>query len=254
MDRTEDIRASSTSPRHRHHSQQQEQEPENNSQTRSTSPHATGRDETSVLTCNSVARLACSYERRVCLSVCLSVWRFQLTLLFNRHTRGCFIVLLRCTGQLCCNYRIQKLDNVCQADFIVYCYTVLSWVVVAYLFCTTVAKLLDKPDDKVGRCEWERVGCVWRHRYLQHLPVYYTQAACVLTRHVRINARASHYCNITVRSLLCRRDTRRPTRNTTTRKRRRIRLRKALHIPVTVLYTPTATSRQPKDQNIAERR
>ena len=24
----------------------------------------------------------------------------------------------------------------------------------------TVAKLLGKPDDKVGRCEWERVGCV----------------------------------------------------------------------------------------------
>jgi len=25
---------------------------------------------------------------------------------------------------------------------------------------TTVAKPLSKPDDKVGRCEWERVGCV----------------------------------------------------------------------------------------------
>jgi len=24
----------------------------------------------------------------------------------------------------------------------------------------TVAKPLSKPDDKVGRCEWERVGCV----------------------------------------------------------------------------------------------
>ena len=24
----------------------------------------------------------------------------------------------------------------------------------------TVAKGLSKPDDKVGRCEWERVGCV----------------------------------------------------------------------------------------------
>ena len=23
-----------------------------------------------------------------------------------------------------------------------------------------VAKPLSKPDDKVGRCEWERVGCV----------------------------------------------------------------------------------------------
>ena len=23
-----------------------------------------------------------------------------------------------------------------------------------------VAKLLGKPGDKVGRCEWERVGCV----------------------------------------------------------------------------------------------
>ena len=34
-----------------------------------------------------------------------------------------------------------------------------------------VAKLLGKPDDKVGRGECERVGCVRRHRYLQHLPV-----------------------------------------------------------------------------------
>jgi len=25
---------------------------------------------------------------------------------------------------------------------------------------SSVAKLLGKPDDKVGRCEWERVGCV----------------------------------------------------------------------------------------------
>ena len=32
-----------------------------------------------------------------------------------------------------------------------------------------VAKLLGKPDDKVGRCERERVGWVWRHRYLQQL-------------------------------------------------------------------------------------
>jgi len=42
-------------------------------------------------------------------------------------------------------------------------------------------------------------------------------------------------------------------RNTMTRKRRKIRLRTS-HIPITVLYTPTATSRQPKDQNITERR
>ena len=29
-----------------------------------------------------------------------------------------------------------------------------------YLIHDIVAKLLGKPDDKVGRCEWERVGCV----------------------------------------------------------------------------------------------
>ena len=44
----------------------------------------------------------------------------------------------------------------------------LAWAIKGDWF-TVVAKLLGKPDDEVGRCEWERVGCVWRHRYPQQL-------------------------------------------------------------------------------------
>ena len=45
---------------------------------------------------------------------------------------------------------------------------------------STVAKLLGKPDDVVGRCEWERVGGVNDDTVIfSNLPVYYARSACV---------------------------------------------------------------------------
>ena len=116
------------------------------------------------------------------------------------------------------------------------------------------------------RCEWERVGCVSDNTvYLQRI------ASLLMTFNMRIGrtrsqrsfsrfitmsplhqdsaalvSRGTSQHDATPAGRLSARE-----RNTMTRKRRRIRLR-TLHIPVTVLYTPTATSRQPKDQNIAE--
>jgi len=67
-------------------------------------------------------------------------------------------------------------------------------------------------------------------------------------RHNTIRSTLVH-CNITVRSILCRRDTRRRLpvreRNTMTRKRRRIRLRTS-HIPITVLYILQLLSASPR--------
>ena len=68
-------------------------------------------------------------------------------------------------------------------------------------FCThitIVAKLLGKPDDEVGRCEWERVGCVWRHRYLQQL------ASLLCTISMRFDITRSDQRSYTVTSLFVR--------------------------------------------------
>jgi len=59
-----------------------------------------------------------------------------------------------------------------------------------------VAKLLGKPDDRVGRCEWERVGCVWRHRYLQQLASL-LRAVSVRIRHDTIGSMFVHRTIVT---------------------------------------------------------
>ena len=86
-----------------------------------------------------------------------------------------------------------------------------------------------------------------------NLPVYYTQSTCVSTWLDRINVRTSYYYNITVRSILSRRDTRRPTPGTRTQhgntKAEKDQTENVAHSNHRLIY-PTATSRQPKDQNI----